>query len=205
MDKNLLSDTASNNFKLPRAVRTKPRNESTSQAEHETEYAVSPNTPLLSTEVQENAWVCGDNGKGQLGAPGSAAVLAPLPIQVVGRWAAISISDGHSAGLSCDSQLYCWGSNNKKQLGLGDKTPGVVDTPVLVSALSEQDVNTASDSYDRCVTLDLAGVVVGAHAAMSTAQGSQHTVCITTKDVISWGSNEYGQLGHGDQAPDICS
>jgi hypothetical protein len=30
-------------------------------------------------------------------------------------------------------------------------------------------------------------------------------VCITTKDVISWGSNEYGQLGHGDQAPDICS
>ena len=25
----------------------------------ETEYAVSPNTPLLSTEVQENAWVCG--------------------------------------------------------------------------------------------------------------------------------------------------
>jgi alpha-tubulin suppressor-like RCC1 family protein len=60
--------------------------------------------------------------------------------QVVGRWAAISISDGHSAGLSCDSQLYSWGSNSKKQLGLGDKTPGVVDTPVLVSALSDQDV-----------------------------------------------------------------
>jgi hypothetical protein len=27
--------------------------------EQETEYAVSPNTPLLSTEVQQNAWVCG--------------------------------------------------------------------------------------------------------------------------------------------------
>jgi hypothetical protein len=26
----------------------------------ETEYAVSPNTPLLSTEVQENVWVCGE-------------------------------------------------------------------------------------------------------------------------------------------------
>ena len=26
----------------------------------ETEYAVSPNTPLLSTEVQENAWVFGE-------------------------------------------------------------------------------------------------------------------------------------------------
>jgi hypothetical protein len=30
-------------------------------------------------------------------------------------------------------------------------------------------------------------------------------VCITTKDVIAWGSNEYGQLGHGDHAPDVCS
>lgn len=115
MDKIFLSDMASNNFKLPRAVRTKPRNEPASQvsisgsaaagmpllvmaapdvllytavtavthvtlctgsnnrlsqhfdvaavwqqAEHETEYAVSPNTPLLSTEVQENAWVCGE-------------------------------------------------------------------------------------------------------------------------------------------------
>lgn len=28
--------------------------------EQETEYAVSPNTPLLSTEVQQNAWVCGE-------------------------------------------------------------------------------------------------------------------------------------------------
>jgi hypothetical protein len=27
----------------------------------ETEYAVSPNTPLLSTEVQENVWVCGES------------------------------------------------------------------------------------------------------------------------------------------------
>lgn len=30
-------------------------------------------------------------------------------------------------------------------------------------------------------------------------------MCITTKDVIAWGSNEYGQLGHGDSAPDVCS
>lgn len=30
-------------------------------------------------------------------------------------------------------------------------------------------------------------------------------MCITTKDVFAWGSNEYGQLGHGDAAPDVCS
>lgn len=39
----------------------------------------------------------------------------------------------------------------------------------------------------------------------SVACGHEHTVCITTKDVFAWGSNEYGQLGHGDAAPDVCS
>lgn len=40
----------------------------------ETDYAVSPNTPLLSTEVQENVWVCGElqaetqRGRGRLAA-----------------------------------------------------------------------------------------------------------------------------------------
>jgi hypothetical protein len=123
------------------------------QAEHETEYAVSPNTPLLSTEVQENAWVCGefawrehspqpyiqlptwlnsqqriaaaqsnaeagavayvtdwcllfhgapgDNGKGQLGAPGSAAVLAPVPIQVQ------SLSSGKQQTKSDSNLRFC--------------------------------------------------------------------------------------------------
>jgi hypothetical protein len=42
-------------------------------------------------------------------------------------------------------------------------------------------------------------------ACRSVACGHEHTVCITTKDVFAWGSNEYGQLGHGDAAPDTCS
>jgi hypothetical protein len=35
----------------------------------ETEYAVSPNTPLLSTEVQENVWVCGERRAHQACSP----------------------------------------------------------------------------------------------------------------------------------------
>ncbi|KAF6264509.1 regulator of chromosome condensation 1/beta-lactamase-inhibitor protein II, partial [Scenedesmus sp. NREL 46B-D3] len=163
----------------PRAVKTRPAI-AEQQGEHETEYAVSPNTPLLSTEVQENAWVCGDNGRGQLGVPGTAAILHPQPIQVVGRWAAVGISESHAAGLSCEGQLYTWGANQRGQLGLGDKSPGVVDTPVAVQTLSDLDVK-------------------------SVACGLEHTVCITTKDVIAWGSNEYGQLGHGDNAPEACN
>ena len=61
-------------------------------------------------------------------------------MQAVGRWAALSISDSHAAGLSCEGQLYTWGNNNKGQLGLGDKSPGVVDTPVPVQSLADLDV-----------------------------------------------------------------
>lgn len=153
---------------------------------------MSPNTPLLSTEVQQNAWVCGeehfgpaksawqtrlqactrcngavvsarscggaerqaraldaaaaaaaagDNGRGQLGvSQGGSNILHPLSISVVGRWAAIALSDSHAAGLSCDGQLYTWGNNNRGQLGLGDKSPGVVDIPVALQALADLDV-----------------------------------------------------------------
>lgn len=35
--------------------------------------------------------------------------------------------------------------------------------------------------------------------------GLEHTVAITTRDVLSWGSNEYGQLGLGESAPEALS
>jgi alpha-tubulin suppressor-like RCC1 family protein len=69
------------------------------------------------------------------------AVLAALCcLQAVGRWAAIAISDSHAAGLSCEGQLYTWGNNSRGQLGMGDKAPGVVDTPVPVQSLADLDV-----------------------------------------------------------------
>lgn len=85
-------------------------------------------------------------------ASGPYPILPPLPLlrthlralpqclQVVGRWAAIAISESHSSGLSCEGQLYTWGANQRGQLGLGDKSPGVVDTPVPVQTLSDLDV-----------------------------------------------------------------
>lgn len=30
--------------------------------------------------------------------------------------------------------------------------------------------------------------------------GAQHTVAVTPEDVITWGSNEYGQCGHGEKS-----
>jgi hypothetical protein len=49
---------------------------------------------------------------------------------------------------------------------------------VLVTALSEVDVK-------------------------AVAAGLEHTVCITAKDIYAWGSNEYGQLGHGEHSQQV--
>ena len=72
---------------------------------------------------------------------GAPSVAAPAPIQAVStRWAALSVSDNHSAGLTCEGAIYTWGSNARGQLGHGDKSPGAVDAPVLVQALADADV-----------------------------------------------------------------
>jgi hypothetical protein len=39
----------------------------------------------------------------------------------------------------------------------------------------------------------------------AVACGLAHTVCLTAKDVLAWGSNTYGQLGHGDSSAEIVA
>lgn len=82
----------------------------------------------------------GDNGRGQLGVSNSQAVPVPQAIQTVGRWAAVAISDNHSAGLTGEGHLYTWGANSRGQLGHGDKCPGAIDAPVQVASLGDADV-----------------------------------------------------------------
>lgn len=60
--------------------------------------------------------------------------------QAVGRWAAVSVSDNHAAGLTCEGHIYTWGANNRGQLGHGDKCPGAIDAPVQVASLADMDV-----------------------------------------------------------------
>jgi alpha-tubulin suppressor-like RCC1 family protein len=67
--------------------------------------------------------------------------------------------------------MWCWGSNENGQLGLGDRTKRLTPTRVG-SATSWQDIDT----------------------------GATHT-CATRTDsnLWCWGGNEDGQLGLGDR------
>eukprot|EP00803_Ostreobium_quekettii_P007034 evm.model.scf_2582.1 EVM.evm.TU.scf_2582.1 scf_2582:2859-15247(+) len=141
----------------------------------ESDYAVSPSTPLLSTAIDENGWVCGSNNVGQLGVGGQENVWELQPVQGVRRWAAMSFGDYRSAGISCDGELYTWGLSSKGQSGHRDEEAR--ELPEKVADLDGTEI--------RNVTC-----------------GSEHTVAVSSQEVYSWGSNEHGQLGLGDLAPD---
>ena len=87
-----------------------------------------------------------------------------LPLQAVGRWAAIAISESHAAGLSCDGQLHTWGSNNRGQLGLGDSETRGDGAGEMGSALPAVDLGPgrrplalAAGSLHNCALLEVTG------------------------------------------------
>jgi alpha-tubulin suppressor-like RCC1 family protein len=85
-------------------------------------------------------------------------------IQAVGRWAAIAISDHHTAGLSSEGQLFTWGANHRGQLGHGDKSPGALDTPVLVNAIADVEVKYVSNLWSMGSGVACRVAVAGAGA-----------------------------------------
>ena len=143
--------------------------------EAEALHQVSPRSPLVSTTLIENGWVCGDNGYGQLGVGGTFGQVEPSPL-TSHRWKAISLGGKHSAGVGDGGEVYTWGVNDQGQLGApGGPRAGQWDVPRRVELLYGWDVQ-------------------------GVACGDNHTVAITAHDVITWGANDKGQCGHGERS-----
>lgn len=100
--------------------------------------ALSPHTPLLSTAVEENCFVCGRNNVGQLGVGSQGDVLEPQPVQFAHQWAHVSFGDYHTCGISSEGQLYSWGLSNKGQLGHADEDSR--ELPELVEFLKSEQI-----------------------------------------------------------------
>lgn len=145
------------------------------QLEAEALHQVSPRSPLVSTTLIENGWVCGDNEHGQLGVGGTARQVEPAPLSSL-TWKAVSLGGKHSAGVGDGGEVYTWGMNDQGQLGApGGPRAGQWDVPRRVELLYGWDVQ-------------------------GVACGDNHTVAITAHDVITWGANDRGQCGHGERA-----
>jgi alpha-tubulin suppressor-like RCC1 family protein len=68
----------------------------------------------------------GTNAFGQLG-DGLLGDPSNVPVQVIGglTFASVSVGDNHSCGETTDGKLYCWGANDRGQLGTGNRNIGL--------------------------------------------------------------------------------
>jgi alpha-tubulin suppressor-like RCC1 family protein len=115
----------------------------------------------------------GANDRGQLGIGTTADQGAPAPVALPGGSAvrAVSAGEAHTCAVDDGGHLFCWGANDRGQLGTGAAGPDV-STPGEVTGLPS------------AATTVSAG---GAHSCASLSDGR----------VFCWGANESGQLGDG--------
>lgn len=124
----------------------------------------------------------GDNGTGQLGY-GVSGGINPTPTNVVSLGSASATPSGIAAGNqhSCarltDATVQCWGNNLNG--ALGDGTTLGSSIPVYVA--------------------DLPQAVSGINAATAGMSAGNNTSCVimTNGSLRCWGSNEFGEGGHG--------
>lgn len=129
----------------------------------------------------------GYNSEGQIG---NNTLLSSLtPTNITSNFPFVLPTDGvksvfagaqHSMVLTNDGDVFGWGSNNLGQVGASVEEKVLL--PIRVSALDELLVE--NDAVDQIMT------------------GANHTLLLThMKKVISWGSNNYNQVGNGLVAP----
>ncbi|GAM22014.1 hypothetical protein SAMD00019534_051890 [Acytostelium subglobosum LB1] len=84
---------------------------------------------------------------------------------------------GHSMALSSNGEVYVWGWAKDGQLGLGGRQSddlAPVTLPVVLDQLRQ-------------------------HRIVDIYAGSDYSMALTDRgELLSWGSGEFGQLGHGD-------
>lgn len=134
----------------------------------------------------------------------------------------IQISQGvdHTAAITVDGQLYCWGSNRHMKLGYYldwssmTSVTGFHEKPLETHVYEDESLHyfrTLHYSYDLHGSI---GYVIGIsqetpapmqwleHAVklqvLQVSAGDHHTLCLVSNSAVySWGCNDYGQLGVG--------
>jgi len=131
----------------------------------------------------------------------------------------------HSVVITNEGQVYSWGRADKGQIGTGECKPKPIMQPTLIKALQPQRaVAAATGRYHSMVLMEDGSVfAMGLNASgqcgigntqekvllptkvkavrpfRKIACGAEFSVAIDTRGSLhSWGSPEYGQLGHND-------
>lgn len=125
---------------------------------------------VCATTVSGEAWCWGANDRGQLG--NSTIGPTSSPVQVLGfpgPVAALAAGSGEHTCALVLGDAWCWGANERGQLGVGD-------------------------SSDRTEPAE----VVGPSGLVTVTAGDRHTCARAAGGAVwCWGANDFGQLGNG--------
>jgi alpha-tubulin suppressor-like RCC1 family protein len=163
----------------------------------------------------------GTNGFGQIGiGTTSLRVLAPTQVGTATDWRTVAAGMEYSCGVRDDGSLWCWGRNQRGQLGDGTITdrhqPVQIGTATDWRSVSTTNIHTCgirSDGSLWCWGLNdvaqasgdgtptngvLTPVRVGTDSWKTVRAGRFHTCAIRIDDTLwCWGGNVNGQLGDG--------
>ena len=158
---------------------------------------------------------------GQVVAPAPVAPLAAAPpIRIGGARARIVTGGRHTCLLSADGRAYCWGGNDRGQLGTGGS--GRVSSPTAIATAKRFTVVAPGLAHSCAIDADGAAwcwgendhgqlgertttahdtptLVADVHRFRTIVAGAAHSCALDTNGAAwCWGANDAGQLGGAD-------
>ncbi|MFZ0226573.1 MAG: PKD domain-containing protein, partial [Mycobacterium sp.] len=187
---------------------------------------IAPGGPTNCSITNYNAYCWGNDTYGQLGNGTTTAATVPTLVSGGYQWKSISTVDDDydttalTCGVTTAGAGYCWGRNDKGQVGDNTTTQRTVPTAVnggytwaSISVGGEDacGVTTAGAGYcwgyneygevgDGTTTeRNVPTAVGGSHTWATISEGWEQTCGVTTAGAgYCWGPNDVGQLGIGN-------
>ena len=162
----------------------------------------------------------GDNRYGQLGDGTTDGSTTPVEVRDLSYVVGLAAGEWHTCAVLATGQVKCWGDNTQWQLGA--TSPRHSSRPILTGVGPATQV-AAGRSHSCAILIQgevtcwgdnrtsqtgvqreprakptLPVMVPGVAGALAVAAGDEHS-CAVQRDgqLLCWGDNHYGQLGHG--------
>ncbi|CAL6314483.1 unnamed protein product [Bathycoccus prasinos] len=149
---------------------------------------------VLALAKDGTVYSWGHGEYGQLGHQKTGNEATPRAIETLNRKGVVKIRAGgwHSACITAGGQLLTWGRGEYARLGMGDDDCADKITPTEVKFPSPTDADDDDDEskhHQRYKIVD-------------ASLGGSHTIALTSQgQLLSWGRNSLGRLGHVVNGP----
>jgi alpha-tubulin suppressor-like RCC1 family protein len=162
-------------------------------------------------------WCWGSGDRGEIGVGGTSDQPTPAPVPVgMAPVTAVALGGAHTCAIDSIGAVYCWGANDRGQLGIGSAgadvtSPARVSGPAAVAIAAGGDHTCASYASGQVAcwgandtgdlgdgtTMDRAGPAVVANVSGTVTAGGAHSCASNGGALACWGADTSGQLGDG--------